>query len=187
MTGDWQLVSLDAAARQPWRNGGGTTRELLTWPPDQPWTVRISVADITASGPFSRFEGIERWFAVLEGAGVELRVGGGAQRLYPGTDALQFSGDAPVDCALVDGPTLDFNLMAAPQVARLRRVRGDWDFRVEGPALLAVYAHERPAQLAILETTIEVPPRHLLWRHRRWRAHGRLAGEGALWMEARTP
>ena len=28
---DWQLVSLDAAAAQPWRNGGGTTRELLVW------------------------------------------------------------------------------------------------------------------------------------------------------------
>jgi environmental stress-induced protein Ves len=184
---DWHLVSLDAAAPQPWRNGGGVTRELLTWPGGNAWAVRVSVADIAADGPFSRFERIERWFAVLEGAGVELRIGGGAQRLDPGTEALQFDGSAPVHCALVDGPTRDFNLMAAPGRAKLRRVVGSWDFRIDGAALLAVYAHEQPATLSILEETIEVPPRHLLWRHRTWRAHGTLSGDGALWLEAKTP
>src|SRR4051812_21150684 len=114
MTDDWRLVSLDAAAPQPWRNGGGVTRELLTWPGGNAWAVRMSVADIQADGPFSRFERIERWFAVLEGAGVDLRIGGGTQRLDPRTQALQFDGSAPVDCTLVDGPTRDFNLMAAP-------------------------------------------------------------------------
>ena len=31
------------------------------------WTLRISVADIDADGPFSPFPGITRWFAVLDG------------------------------------------------------------------------------------------------------------------------
>lgn len=186
MNTEWHLVSLDAAPAQPWRNGGGTTRQLLTWPAGQGWAVRMSVADIAADGPFSHFDGIERWFAVLEGAGVELRIGGGAQRLDAGSPALQFDGGAPADCALVDGPTRDFNLMAAPGAARMRRVHGTWDFKVDGAVLLAVYAHDAPAWLTILETTLEVPRRHLLWCHRTWRAHGSLLGDGALWMETKT-
>jgi environmental stress-induced protein Ves len=182
---NWTLVSLEQATPQSWRNGGGVTRELLAWPAAD-WRVRMSIADVQAAGPFSRFEGIERWFAVLEGAGVELRIGGGAQRLGPDTQALQFDGSAPVDCRLVDGPTQDFNLMAAPGTAKLRRVEGDWDFRIDGPAILAVYAHDAPAWLTILETTLEVPRRHLLWCHRTWRAHGTVQGAGALWLEAKT-
>ena len=46
----WHLVSLDAATPQPWRNAGGVTRELLTWPGPANWRVRISVADISG-GP----------------------------------------------------------------------------------------------------------------------------------------
>jgi environmental stress-induced protein Ves len=37
--------------------------------------LRISVAEITRDGPFSAFAGVQRWFAVLEGAGVMLRAG----------------------------------------------------------------------------------------------------------------
>ena len=28
----WNLVRLADLAPQPWKNGGGTTRELLAWP-----------------------------------------------------------------------------------------------------------------------------------------------------------
>ena len=34
--------------------------------------LRISVADIEAHGPFSNFEGVDRWFGVLQGEGVRL-------------------------------------------------------------------------------------------------------------------
>lgn len=63
------LLAKDCPA-MPWRNGGGQTRELLTWPagsaPDQ-WQLRISRADIDYDGPFSAFPGVQRWFAVLKG------------------------------------------------------------------------------------------------------------------------
>ena len=183
----WHLVSLDAAAPHPWRNGGGVTRELLAWPPaPAPWQLRLSVADVTQPGPFSRFDGIERWFAVLDGAGVVLRVGGGAQRLTPASAAFQFSGEVPVDCDLVAGPTRDFNLMAAPGRARLHRVKGEFAFHAEGTALVAVYAHSRPARIAVLETAVDVPPRHLAWCRREWAATGTVTGEDALWLEARV-
>ena len=67
-----RLVDLAATAPQPWRNGGGLTRELLAWPGSGDWVLRVSVADIEADGPFSAFPGIDRWFTVLSGAGVRL-------------------------------------------------------------------------------------------------------------------
>lgn len=109
-----------AVAPQPWRNGGGQTRELITWPPGaeaQGWQLRLSVADITQDGLFSAFDGVERWFAVLSGAGVALTLDGDSQRLTPDSEPLVFDGAAAPACKLLDGPTRDLNLM-------LRGVRG---------------------------------------------------------------
>ena len=67
------LVRLQDQAAIPWRNGGGTTRDLLTWPaPGDGWQLRVSVALIDRSGLFSVFGGVSRWFTVLDGAGVHL-------------------------------------------------------------------------------------------------------------------
>lgn len=116
MTLRW--VHADAVEPQPWKNGGGRTRELLTWPARDAsgkdsgdgWALRISVADIDADGPFSAFPGVDRWFAVLEGAGVRLTWPDGARdSVEPGDAPLQFRG-AP-HCTLLDGPTRDLNLM----------------------------------------------------------------------------
>ena len=110
----WNLVALADVPPQPWRNGGGATRELLAHPGPANWRVRMSVADVQAAGPFSRFEGIERWFAVLEGAGVVLRLAGEERLLTRGDPPLRFDGGVPVHCTLFTGATRDFNLMAAP-------------------------------------------------------------------------
>ena len=50
-----RLIALAATPPQPWRNGGGVTRELLAWPAGGGWQVRVSVAEIEADGPFSPF------------------------------------------------------------------------------------------------------------------------------------
>ena len=107
-----QRVALDAAAPQPWRNGGGRTRELLSWPSAEGWRLRISVADIEADGPFSAFEGVRRWFAVVEGAGVALAFADGERICRRGDAPLAFDGAAAPGCRLLDGPTRDLNLMA---------------------------------------------------------------------------
>jgi len=51
----WQHIALPNTQPSPWKNGGGTTRELLAWPDPQDWTLRLSVAQVEADGPFSRF------------------------------------------------------------------------------------------------------------------------------------
>ncbi|MBK6569606.1 MAG: HutD family protein [Burkholderiales bacterium] len=70
----WHVVHLADVAATQWRNGGGLTRELASGPAGADWQWRLSVAEVAADGPFSRFEGVTRWFAVLQGAGVVLRV-----------------------------------------------------------------------------------------------------------------
>lgn len=99
---------------QPWRNGGGRTRELLTRPAGaREWALRISLAEVDRDGPFSAFPGIERWFSVIDGAGVRLSLQGRQHELPPGHAPLRFSGDDPVFCSLIDGATSDLNLMYA--------------------------------------------------------------------------
>ena len=106
------LVPTSSAAPVPWKNGGGVTRELLRLPAGgDDWTLRISVADIAADGPFSPFAGVTRWFAVLEGAGVRLAFPDRTLNVGPGDAPLRFEGiDAP-GCTLLDGPTRDLNVM----------------------------------------------------------------------------
>ncbi len=102
-----------AAAPVPWKNGGGVTRELLRLPADggDDWTLRISVADIGADGPFSPFPGITRWFAVLTGAGVRLTFPERTLDVRRGDPPLRFDGAVAPGCTLLDGPTRDLNVM----------------------------------------------------------------------------
>jgi environmental stress-induced protein Ves len=104
------VQAADVAPR-PWRNGGGTTRELLAWPAADSWQLRISVAEIRSDGPFSAYPGVERWFAVIDGAGVWLRLGEQNARVVPGDPPLCFDGALSPDCRPIDGATHDLNLM----------------------------------------------------------------------------
>jgi environmental stress-induced protein Ves len=112
------VVRCDAVEPQPWKNGGGLTRELLAWPARDEWALRISVADIRADGPFSAFPGVDRWFAVLEGAGVLLTLPDGKHMVRAEGKALHFRGEAAPCCELLDGPTRDLNLMVRREAGR---------------------------------------------------------------------
>jgi environmental stress-induced protein Ves len=112
------LVRLSDCNFMPWRNGGGRTRELLAWPSTADWRVRVSVAEIESDGPFSSFPGVDRCFAVLQGAGVVLSLPRGEVRLHRGDPALAFPGEAAPLCRLIDGPTRDLNLMVRRAAGR---------------------------------------------------------------------
>ena len=183
---NWQLVSLEAQPAQSWRNGGGITRELLAWPGAADWRVRLSVADVRASGPFSRFEGIERWFAVLEGDGVVLRSAFAEHHLTEDGDPFRFDGALPIDCTLVGGPTRDFNLMAGPGLSRMERLRGGTRVHGAARALLALYTHGDGARLRCGGQQVELPPYHLAWTLAADAVHADVQASDALWMEALT-
>ena len=118
---------LRAAERQalPWKNGGGVTREVAAHPPGSDlghFDWRVSIAEIHSAGPFSRFPGIERRLAVLEGC-LSLSIDDGAAlRVSPDTPPVQFPGDVPAFADPVGGPVTDLNVMTR---------RGRFDCRFE--------------------------------------------------------
>lgn len=120
------VVRLDEVAPQPWRNGGGVTRELLTWPKADDWIFRLSVADIEKDGPFSVFPGVQRWIVALTGTGMELGEPFNC-RIEPGMPPFRFQGEYAPMCTLIDGPTSDLNLMINERRASgwLRRMVSD--------------------------------------------------------------
>jgi environmental stress-induced protein Ves len=104
-------IVADTVAATPWKNGGGLARDLLFWPTVEGWRVRVSLADITRDGPFSPYPGVDRWFAVVEGPGVELQLARGAHQQRLGDAPVHFDGAEAPGCRLLDGPTRDLNLM----------------------------------------------------------------------------
>lgn len=180
---NWQLVPLDSVAPQPWRNGRGTTRELLALPDAASWKIRMSVADVTAASNFSRFDGVERWFAVVDGDGLVLHMQGQERLLTRADPPLCFDGGSPVHCTLFGDSTRDFNLMAPPGRAQMWRVRGRRSFRAAGGQLLAVYCHRESAQIECAGRQVDVASRHLAWMQLDQAAAGTLVSDHALWME----
>ncbi|QCB48631.1 HutD family protein [Hydrogenophaga sp. PAMC20947] len=107
--------ALDQLPVTPWKNGGGTTREILCLPPGASmdnFDWRISIATIEQSGPFSAFPGIDRVIMLLDGAGVRLRAGEINHCLDTSGQPFAFSGDLSLDCELLGGPSTDFNVMS---------------------------------------------------------------------------
>ena len=100
--------------RMPWKNGGGTTTELAVHPSGatDAYDWRISIADIESNGPFSAFEGYDRYIALLEGVGMELRFDEGEPvRLERRLQFFKFAGEQRTDGVLVSGKVRDFNVI----------------------------------------------------------------------------
>jgi len=107
--------------RMPWKNGGGLTTEILTYPPRASldgFAWRASVADVTRDGPFSHFEGIDRILVLLRGSGIRLAGSGPAMELRALHEPLAFRGEERIECTLIDGAVRDFNLMVRRDAAR---------------------------------------------------------------------
>ena len=159
-----QIVHADLVAPQPWKNGGGQTRELLVWPSPTDWSFRVSVADIEEDGPFSPFPGVERWFAVIEGAGVVLRFADGERRLGPGDAPLVFAGAAAPDCRRIDGPTRDLNLMVRGGRGRMESVEPGVAW-TPGGGRCGLFAAVAGTWRCADGAESQVPARTLVWFH----------------------
>ncbi|MDO5624477.1 MAG: HutD family protein [Pseudomonadota bacterium] len=97
----------------PWKNGGGSTREIVAWPKGagmEGFDVRASVACIAHDGPFSPFAGVDRHITLLQGGAVRLRTAGIDHTLAP-LVPFAFAGEAALHAELLAGTSQDFNLM----------------------------------------------------------------------------
>lgn len=116
---------LHRIAPSPWKNGGGSTREIVSFPPGadmENFGWRISVATIAQDGPFSAFPGIARQIMLLAGDGVELAGAGLRHTLGERWQPFAFAGDMALDCRLLGGSSTDFNVMTR---------RGQWVAEVQ--------------------------------------------------------
>jgi uncharacterized protein len=181
----WQIVRLADVPASSWRNGGGMTRELVAWPTAEDWRWRMSVADIGSSGAFSRFDGVQRWFAVLGGAGVELEVDGARHRLTAADAPFCFDGAAATHCRLLDGQTLDFNLMLrqGSGASRMLRVSGSLLVTLDAPKTIAVYAMDTGASVLFDGEKLALSAHSLAWRTVTSHATLRVNAAQALCME----
>ncbi len=121
------IIRLADCPPQPWKNGLGRTREIAVQPSaagmdDFLW--RVSIAEVDSAAPFSRFPGIDRQIALLDGNGFTMTLDDGrVHALTTPFEPFAFAGEARVEVALADGPTRDFNLM-------VRRARASGEVQV---------------------------------------------------------
>ncbi|OJH41418.1 HutD/Ves family protein [Cystobacter ferrugineus] len=140
----------------PWKNGGGVTRELLKLPhPREPerFLMRLSIATVAESGPFSLFPGVERTLLFLEGEGMALRREGSPEVvLGRGSAPFRFPGEVPFESRLLGGPVRDFNLMVDRELAEARldvvHLAAGGESVLEGSGSVWLYGLEGRAQVS---------------------------------------
>lgn len=123
-----RLLSPSDFRRVPWRNGGGATQEIATWPADaraDAFAGRVSIAAIDRDGAFSSWPGVDRTFVLLEGDGVVLSHDGVDVVVRALHEPYCFPGDVACDCRLVGRPARAFNLMVRRAGARGELVVAD--------------------------------------------------------------
>ena len=159
-----QIIRLSDVQPTSWKNGGGTTRELVAWPNAEEWKWRASVAEVAKSGPFSSFPDVQRWFAVLSGDGVSLTVDGQSHELRVSDPPLRFDGAAKTHCELLGDATQDFNLMVqGGATARMQRVCTELHTMVNTPKIIAIYAGNAKTSVLFGLKRYELEPNCLGW------------------------
>jgi environmental stress-induced protein Ves len=161
---DWHQIRLQDTPVSPWKNGGGTTQSLVCWPSPSDWVFRMSVARIDSDGPFSEFKGVDRWFAVLSGEGVVLQFPERRVEVGALDKAVQFSGDVPCQCSLINGPTVDFNLMVHGVSANMARIdRSPYVAKFKAQTTLAIFVVEAGGRVRMGSQNDELNANSLYW------------------------
>ncbi|WP_284752919.1 HutD family protein [Arthrobacter sp. efr-133-R2A-120] len=111
-----EIIRFAELKPEPWRNGGGVTRELASHPKaasaqDGAWDWRVSIADVGSAGDFSTFPGMERVLTVIDGELLLLTVDGEEHPLEK-YRPFRFSGEAASASALPTGDIRDLNVIA---------------------------------------------------------------------------
>jgi uncharacterized protein len=110
----WKLITANSLPSMPWKNGGGTTREVLKFPVSstiENFDWRISLAAVATSGPFSIFPEVDRTMIVTDGPGIVLNDKDERIALRRSDEPFYFSGEIPYRASLIDGPIADLNVM----------------------------------------------------------------------------
>ncbi|MGH6645816.1 HutD/Ves family protein [Aquabacterium sp.] len=97
---------------EPWRNGGGVTRTVARGESDAGGELwRVSAAEITASGAFSRFPHMDRQAMLIAGGPLTLIVACTPHTMAQVGDTVRFSGEADSAVTLTGRPARFWNVM----------------------------------------------------------------------------
>lgn len=109
------IIRFQTLRPMSWRNGGGTTREIMACGTEggEGFDWRLSLAAIEGSGRFSEFPGMKRIFTVVEGDLVVLAVDGYTRQVHHGVP-FPFSGDSSVQASLPGGSVQALNVITRP-------------------------------------------------------------------------
>ena len=105
-----KIIPPSAFITMPWKNGGGTTHEILKAEYDGALLWRLSIAEVASDGPFSLFPGLSRILTVIDGEGLALTTPERSLQALPLTP-LPFSGDWPIESRRLQGDVRDFNVI----------------------------------------------------------------------------
>ena len=128
---------------EPWKNGGGITREIELGMVGDRRAWRLSLADVAEDGDFSKFPRLTRILTVVSGVGMVLEHPTGkldADLWVP----VRFDGGLNIKSRLKSGPLTDLNLIFDSTICdgdvTLRR--GPLNQKIQRPAfgLVAVHA-----------------------------------------------
>ena len=111
----------------PWRNGQGSTTELIRRdvPGEEGFVWRLSMAAVVEDGPFSSFGGYHRTLVLLEGAGMTLSYDdNNADVLDHAFQMAQFEGGLTTHAKLHNGAIKDFNIMTRSAFCRAKTTCG---------------------------------------------------------------
>lgn len=110
-----EIIRFAELRSEPWRNGGGVTRELASHPKaasaqDGAWDWRVSIADVSKAADFSAFPGMERVLTVIDGELLLLTVDG-AEHPLEKYRPFRFSGESAAHGALPTGDIRNLNVI----------------------------------------------------------------------------
>ena len=113
MTGSVRLRRRSDYLSMPWRNGAGVTLEIAR---DAPSNVefqwRLSMATLSASGPFSIYPGYRRSVTLVGGDGFRLDIDHRGSAVLDAVGATSFfPGEVATACTLLGGECRDLSLM----------------------------------------------------------------------------
>jgi environmental stress-induced protein Ves len=119
---DYQFFDAQTIPAQSWKNGGGKTQEIISYPASSDWSNfiwRVSIAQIEKSGPFSVFEGIDRIICLLKGDGVVLHHSNAFSHvLNQVVEPYAFKGEESINSELLGQTSDDLNLMTRRNIAK---------------------------------------------------------------------
>ena len=164
----FKIYSPQSFQTLPWKNGLGSTVELLAETPNknEAFSWRLSIASVANDGPFSDFSGYDRTLLLLEGSGITLNKPNGIFKvLNSSLDYANFKGEDLIDATLHDGPIKDFNIMTLRSICTSSVTAID----ETSESLLNINADKllvysiKPVNIKIgLESSISLEANHLL-------------------------